>query len=48
MIDWFEKIDSYYNSTPRLWDIEWVRDAVKMNKITPEEFLQITGKEYHA
>lgn len=48
MIDWFEKINSYYNSTPRLWDIEWVGDAVKMNKITPEEFLQITGEEYRA
>lgn len=46
MIDWFEKIDSYYNSTPRLWDIEWVRNAVKMNKITLEEFELITGEKY--
>lgn len=45
-MDWFEKIKAYYDSG--FWSIEWVRNAVKMNKITPEEFLQITGEEYHA
>jgi hypothetical protein len=45
-MDWFERINTYYNSTPRLWDIEWVRDAVKMNKITPEQFEIITGTIY--
>ena len=45
-MDWFEKIKSYYDSG--FWNIEWVRNAAKMNKITPEEFLQITGEEYHA
>lgn len=43
---WFEKINSYYNSVPRLWEIEWVRDAVKMGKITESEFLEITGIYY--
>lgn len=46
MNNWFEKINNYYNSIPRLWEIEWVKNAVKMGKITPEEFLEITGEEY--
>lgn len=46
MIDWFEKIKTYYDSG--FWSIEWVRNAVEKKKITAGEFLQITGKEYHA
>lgn len=45
-MDWFERINTYYNSTPRLWDIEWVKNAVKMGKITAEEFETITGEVY--
>ena len=43
MIDWFEKIDSYYNSG--FWSIDWVRNAVEKGKITAKEFEIITGEK---
>lgn len=43
MIDWFEKIKSYYDSG--FWSIEWVRNAVEKGKITAEEFEIITGEK---
>ena len=44
MIDWFEKIKSYYDSG--FWSIEWVRNAVEKGKITAEEFKIITREKY--
>lgn len=44
MIDWFDKIKSYYDSG--LWSIEWVRNAVEKKKITAEQFEIITGEKY--
>ena len=43
-MDWFDKIKSYYDS--RFWSIEWVKNAVKMGKITTGEFELITGEVY--
>lgn len=43
---WFDKIKSYYESG--LWNIEWVKNAVVMGKITTIEFEAITGQIYIA
>ena len=44
MIDWFEKIKSYYDSG--FWSIDWVWNAVEKGRITAEEFEIITGEKY--
>ena len=40
----FEKIKAYYDKC--LWTKEMVRNAVKLNKITEEEYKQITNEDY--
>lgn len=41
----FEKIKMYYDN--KFWSKEMVGDAVKMKKITAEEYQKIVGEEYH-
>lgn len=49
---WFDRINRFYNTISpvtgeRLWTIEMVQDAVRMNRITPKEYFIITqDKEY--
>ena len=40
----FEKVTRFY--TLKVWNETRVRNAVKMNWITEEEFTEITGKDY--
>lgn len=40
----YSKVKNWYNM--RMWNESRVRDAVKMNWITPEEFKEITGIDY--
>ena len=40
----FEKVKRFY--TLKVWNETRVRNAVKMNWITEEEFTEITGKDY--
>ena len=40
----FEKVKRFY--TLKVWNETRVRNAVKMNWITKEEFTEITGKDY--
>ena len=40
----FEKVKRYYSV--KAWNLSRVKNAVKMNWITPEEFEEITGKTY--
>ena len=46
----YEKIKNYYNTIgidgKRIWNINMVKNAVVMNKITLEEFEIITGEKY--
>lgn len=45
----FEKVKSYYNTIVngvRMWDEARVKNAAVKKWITPEEFQEITGKEY--
>jgi hypothetical protein len=39
----FGKIKNWY---PRLWNKVMVRNAVKKGVLTPEQFAEITGKDY--
>lgn len=41
----FEKIKKYYDEG--LWNKEMVRNAVIKEKITPEEYAEITGEPYN-
>lgn len=41
-MDWFKKIKDYYDRG--LWNIEQVRIAVEKDKITEEEYKEITGE----
>lgn len=43
-MDWFKKIDNYYKEG--LWTIEMIKNAVIRNKITEEQFKEITGQDY--
>ena len=43
-MDWFDKIKTYYNMD--LWNIDRVKNAVVMGKITEAQFTEITGQEY--
>lgn len=43
MLD-FKKIKYYYDN--KLWTKEMVRNAVKKNKITEEQYKDITGEDY--
>lgn len=40
----FKKVKRFY--TLKVWNETRVRNAVKMNWITEEEFTEITGKDY--
>lgn len=40
----FEKVKHFH--TLKVWNETRVRNAVKMNWITEEEFIEITGKDY--
>lgn len=42
----YEKVKHYYHT--KMWDEGRVRNAVKKDWITEEEFKEITGKEYAA
>lgn len=43
-MDWFKVIKRYYENN--LWTLEQVGLAVVMNKITEEQFKEITGQDY--
>lgn len=43
-MNWFEKIERYYNNG-RYTNKE-VKKFVKLNKITEEEYKEITGEDY--
>ena len=43
-MDWFSKIKGFYDR--KLWPINWVADAVRANRITEEQFEEITGQDY--
>lgn len=43
-MNWYEKIKSYYDRG--LWTKEQVKKAVEMNKITQEQYKEITGEDY--
>lgn len=45
-MNWYKMIYGWYNSVPKRWTIDMVRDAVIVGKITEQEFLQITGESY--
>lgn len=40
----FDLIKGYYNRG--LWSDSMVRMAVRLNRITPEEYKEITGNDY--
>ena len=40
----FDKIKRYYDEG--LWTKKMVRNAVKRNQITPEEYFEIVGEPY--
>ena len=40
----FEKVKRYFSM--KMWNESRVKNAVKMNWITQEEFKEITGKDY--
>lgn len=42
----YEKVKRYYHT--KMWNESRVKDAVKKNWITEEEFKEITGKDYSA
>lgn len=42
----YEKIKDYFNKG--FWTKEMVKAAVEMNKITEEEYKEITGEDYIA
>lgn len=48
----YDEINYFYNTKlangVRLWEINRVKDAVRLNKITSIEFKQITGEDYVA
>ena len=41
---WYQKIKEYYDKG--LWNIEMVKNAVVKEKITPEQYKEITGDVY--
>ena len=43
-MDWYKYIKMFYDDN--LWTIDMVRDGVRMGKITPEQFEEITGEPY--
>lgn len=43
-MDWFALIKRFY---PKYWTKEMVGDAVKAEKITPEQYEEIVGEPYN-
>jgi hypothetical protein len=46
----FDKVKKYYTTFyngKRMWNEDRVRNAVVKDMITPDEFEEITGKEYN-
>lgn len=43
-MSWFDKVKMYYDEG--LWDVERVKDAVVMGKITKAQFAKITTQNY--
>ena len=46
MSNYAEKVKKYFNSA--FWTKKMVKDAVVKEKITPEEYKEITGEAYSA
>ncbi|RGS42672.1 XkdX family protein [Roseburia hominis] len=44
--DWFDRIKDYYDT--KRWNLAMVKNAVKKDKITEEEYEEITGRKYKA
>jgi len=44
MSAWFDRIKRFYEAN--LWTLEQVKDGVRFNKITEEEYKTITGLDY--
>lgn len=45
-MSWYDKVKQYYDWG--LWTAEMARNAVVKEKITPEQYKEITGLEYQA
>ena len=45
-MDWYAKIKSFYDR--KLWSAEQVKIAVEKEKITQEQYKEITGTDYAA
>lgn len=43
---WYNRIKGFYEKN--LWTLEMVAEGVRCNKITTEEFKEITGQDYQA
>ena len=44
MFNWYDLIMGFYRD--KLWNIDQVREAVVREKITEEQFTEITGEAY--
>lgn len=44
MSTWFERIKRFYDR--KLWTLEQVKDGVRTNTISEEEYKLITGEEF--
>lgn len=44
--DWFYKVKDHYDT--KRWNLVMVKNAVKKDKITEEEYEEITGRKYKA
>lgn len=44
MSAWFDRIKKFYDR--KLWTLEQVKDGVRTNTITKEEYKEITGIDY--
>ncbi|WP_240684396.1 XkdX family protein [Bacillus infantis] len=44
-MNWYELIKRYY---PKYWTISMVGDGVKAEKITEDQYKEITGQDYKA
>ena len=45
MANWFDRIKKYYNAD--LWTKKMVGNAVVKQKITAEQYKEITGEDYN-
>lgn len=44
----YDAIKDWYNTTPKLWTIDMVAEAVKCGNITADQYKEITGEDYVA